>query len=129
MNRPTEYRVWNEPEKEMMYITLSELCDPAATDARIFMHNFPDAPRMEWTGLTDKNGTKIFEGDIIRAKNEDAKYYKTDVWEVRFEGGTFIAFADNERNETWLPFWNAETEIEILGNLYQHAHLLKREEK
>ena len=43
----------------------------------------------EYTGLTDKNGTKIFEGDIIRLETGDGKIHKADVkWDkeiARFE--------------------------------------------
>lgn len=83
----------------------------------------------EFTGLTDKNGTKIFENDIIKVKSEDYDYeYITKVYFsnhtlcVDVEGQdydfTSIGFADD--------IWDGECcEIEVIGNIHDNPELLK----
>ena len=82
----------------------------------------------QYTGLTDKNGKKIFEGDIINA------YHNRDLLNV-----SYVVF---NRGEFWcelisgnfidccetLPEQETECGIEIIGNIYDNPELLKRGE-
>lgn len=78
----------------------------------------------QYTGLTDKNGVKIFEGDIVR-------YYGTYALEVFIENGhTKIRWFDTVTNriETDLFFcYDAEVygECEGIGNIHDNPELLK----
>lgn len=74
----------------------------------------------QYTGLTDKNGVKIFDGDIVR--------YNGTVHEVVFESrcgsGYYGIVVSNI--ETW-GFNNSTpaSEMEVIGNIYDNPELLE----
>lgn len=70
-----------------------------------------------YTGLTDKNGKKIFEGDIVRdTETSDVGeiYFHTDTARFVIEFETMIVDFDNYDN----------CGIEIIGNIYDNPELI-----
>ena len=77
---------------------------------------------MQSTGLKDKNGKEIFEGDILDYKGRKAL--------VRWHGSyaSFIyRFVDElqKRNTEWKPLYLAYMKCEIIGNVYENPELLE----
>lgn len=70
----------------------------------------------EWTGLTDKNGKKIFEGDIL-AQPE----YPDETCLVIYKNGHFAIRG----------LWDAvlcdyNNKVEVIGNIYDNLDLIER---
>ena len=77
---------------------------------------------MQSTGLRDKNGKEIFEGDILDYKGRKAL--------VRWHGSyaSFIyRFVDELQNRKteWKPLYLAYMKCEIIGNIYENPEFLE----
>mgnify|MGYP001207977073 CR=1 FL=1 len=78
-----------------------------------------------FTGLNDKNGNEIYEGDIVEAWSEGVKA----IGEVkRRMDGLFIIYPAYQRGEFWglCPDVYGHTTVEIIGNVYENPELLGR---
>ena len=110
MNREIKFRIWNDYDKKMIY--WNELLKNKL--ANIFTIPSYDKWLMQYTGLDDKNGKEIYEGDIVKYENMTGK--------IMFFNGSFIMSNFEETEEWELGVINEE--IEVIGNIYDNLELL-----
>lgn len=117
------FRAWSEERKKMHY-------EPEFVYEQAFMLNeiFKNGfIWMQFTGLFDKNGKKIYEGDIIRGdKSLDA-----DNWNDVHHGVVSYYLPEcrfrivEKRNCEFYVGFQQLKNIEIIGNVYENPELLK----
>lgn len=77
------------------------------------------------TGLKDKNGKLIFEGDILRFVNDDGETSNYEVYWSNDEAGWCIK---KEDAFDAMDCWNETREsFEVIGNIYDNPELLEVE--
>lgn len=82
-----------------------------------------DLEFMQYTGLKDKNGTKIFEGDIFEF---DDKCYLVVQWSGEGYFELRIYDAEDDYNNCLAPIWDYNLEnMEIIGNIWGNPELIK----
>lgn len=75
------------------------------------------------TGLHDKNGKEIFEGDIVKMAKDvysDPTYYEV----IRHRGGAYRL----ESNQHGCELWLRHTNCEVIGNIYENTELLEEKQ-
>ena len=82
---------------------------------------------MQYTGLKDKNGKEIYEGDICETVTYSGKPFGTiDV--VKFSGGAF-KLTDIEDALLPIPLDDSDIQsVEVIGNIYENPELLEWKE-
>lgn len=78
----------------------------------------------QYTGLTDKNGKKIFEGDIV--KDEQVQLFSKVVYATSQDGfdgiSGFMVDDIDDGMQNYNGFWHL---VEIIGNIHDNPELLK----
>jgi len=134
-NRIIKFRAWDTKEKYMYECpTIQLCCHPDGTHTYTTMAFGQRRILMQYTGLKDKNGVEIYEGDIIRFAE-----FKPDLerlpwkwmmdekgkgYEVIFELGYFGFKREKGSGSNNLYSHQIEYS-EVIGNIYQNNNLIK----
>ena len=135
--REIKFRSWDKKEKQMTYFTLEQLIDSIGFEYVIPENLIRLAPipigdrnnkiRMQFTGLLDKNGKEIYEGDILEVHRYGLEEKHRTV--VRFESGGFILEDDFGEAVTigWaIDSWDDDGhKYSVIGNIHENSELLK----
>lgn len=134
MNREIKYRAWdklNENMHEVSRLSFSrDDSERITVDSKIFENDTrfltsKNSVLMQYTGLKDKNGNDIYEGDYLSVIIfEDNQEYKGSV--VFAEGGFCleVAMLDNKYKVPFVSF-GKDIISEVIGNIYENLNLLE----
>ena len=115
--RPIKFRAWDG-----MRMTLSGVY---FDNSRGTVETAAEMPLMQYTGLKDKNGVEIYEGDIIKSPEMVERF------DGGYDDGLYICNWDKEvagffcggitSSQMWLI---EDIECEVIGNIYENPELL-----
>ena len=111
-----KYRAWDKETKTMngmaeIYRNRNQEIELHPRDENIIL--------MQSTGLKDKNGKEIFEGDVVKMAKDvysEPTYYEV----VRHRGGAYRLESKQHGCELWLR----HTDCDVVGNVYENKELL-----
>lgn len=112
--REIKFRAWDKEQNKMFIIE----------DLRWFggggeiEQQFPHFDLMQFTGLKDKNGVEIFEGDIVKIQSQLSERETIDIIEYKIDG-----FKTKKGGQ--IP---KVTRIKVIGDIYQNPELLNKNE-
>lgn len=125
MSREIKFRAWDGFQKKMFDIKSLKL--PHREDLS------PEVYLMQYTGLLDKNGKEIYEGDIVKfypVLDDILKGKDPLATTVSYDDGCFYVLKMNtdmclliDAAKAWNNYEKGG--IEIIGNIYEHPHLLE----
>lgn len=91
---------------------------------------FPGTPEqrcfevMQYTGVEDKNGNEIYEGDLVKFSSETKfdECFDNRIGKVVFEDSSYwLEFSD-----AILPLWNGQAQLDkyiVIGNIYENPEI------
>jgi hypothetical protein len=107
--REIKFRAWDK-------ISQSMLCwyELISSQNNLKLWHLKNKTNLEWlqfTGLTDKKGIDIYEGDIIKA---DWHWENNKIVDLSYEASFFYAIQE----------YCLEDALEVIGNIYENPELL-----
>ena len=100
----------------------SEAVIAKLTDTESVCENVDPATVGQFTGLHDKNGKEIYEGDVVRTLSGFVGYMRYNERFIRFEVAAPYESYDNERNPDGVP----RESWEVIGNIHDNPELLNQ---
>lgn len=137
MNGEIKFKVWDKRGKRLVAVQDLHWIHEGKYTLRVNASDNPgdyiplldgEYELVQFTGLHDKNGKEIYEGDIINVTTVETCECGKDTYdtfkncEVKWLHTSHAAFG--WRNNRWHTF-EAGQEFEVIGNIYENPELLK----
>lgn len=126
--RQIKFRAWDTRTKEWcggFCIEKGGLWKEGSNDSWVDLQHSEIIKLMQFTGLLDKNGKEIYEGDILRTGNLKRYNDKTDIAEVRWFRGGFMLHLNGNFGYRDIERYDNDSQLyKIIGNIYENPDLL-----
>ena len=111
--REIEFRAWHKEATKMLY-------EDYTGDALRWKREGQPIVVMQYTGLKDKNGVKIFEGDILSTDCDGNSFF----YVIFFEGSYCLEYNGNTQGRNPLSEKRSQGLV-VVGNIYENPELME----
>jgi len=148
MNREIKFRAWDKENKKMDAVLIFMVAENKTyPHSRGYIHNCQDWEEhglltnpviMQYTGLKDKNGKEIYEGDIVSVKSIiydtiepfekstkiEFQIFCEVIWCNKIAGYDLKKIDGDNKPDAW-GFYNENVNpFEVIGNIYENPELI-----
>lgn len=131
----SKYRAWDKEFKEMVHVNAlvfdEQVIKATYQNGSIVKEDVKNYELMQSTGLKDKNGKEIFEGDIVTDGDvtSDIKYHQTLGFYMIGKYGFSVPFGQGVDVEYFEEFADHVSKtFEVVSNIYENPELLEVKE-
>lgn len=122
-----KFRAWSTDKKIMAEVRTLRFTDELVETDKFVERSIEGAKLMQSTGLKDKNGKEIFEGDILKVANNDSSWF--EVVKYDHDKAMFISKEVNLKYEVpETPLYDLFSpylfKVEVIGNIWENRDLL-----
>lgn len=130
MPRKIKFRIWDKTQNKFTNPTISYTDGEWYSFGHVFLLEEKGLVLQQWTGLFDKNGVEIYEGDIL------SKNWRCEVFTCGNRGTFMVKFNNHPWKNKDMPLfdylaarqkaWMSENneDCEIIGNIFENPELL-----
>ena len=125
MKREIKFRVWDY--RKMIYDPVISDGSDGGETSRVYINpaiRCYDYIIMQYTGLKDKNGKEIYEGDIVITKGDVSILYVVKFGQYMYSDACFFLEEISDTNPPLRFFSRGIDQTEIIGNIYENPELL-----
>ena len=121
------YRAWDKEFKEMVQVDAlvfeEQLIKATYKNGNVVKEDLKNYVLMQSTGLTDKNGKEIFEGDILSIETDEENVKLEVSWDSKHALFVFESKKYNAKDALGELFEDNPYPFKIIGNVWEDPEL------
>lgn len=121
MKREIKFRAWHPQVKRMFEVGDIDFIKEEVMLRHWGWESSNDIDLMQYAGREDKNGRKIYEGDIVRTGKDNIGDPELMIGQVIMREGSWLI--ENEKMQEAIELFSEITSREVIGNIFENPEL------